>query len=72
MADFDKMKMGKRIRELRSAAKLSQIELANLVGVVQHSISQYESGTVKPSLEVLVKLAVTLETSSDYLLGLEN
>lgn len=70
MIDFSSVKMGKRIKELRNECELSQKVLADKVGVAQNTIAQYEKGTAKPSLEVLVKLAVTFNTSTDYVLGI--
>lgn len=70
MIDFSSVKMGKRIKELRNECELSQKILADKVGVAQNTIAQYEKGTAKPSLEVLVKLAVTFNTSTDYVLGI--
>lgn len=70
MIDFSSVKMGKRIKELRTECEMSQKGLADKVGVAQNTITQYEKGTAKPSLEVLVKLAVTFNTSTDYVLGI--
>ena len=70
MIDFSSVKMGKRIKELRNECELSQKSLADKIGVAQNTIAQYEKGTAKPSLEVLVKLAVTFSTSTDYVLGI--
>lgn len=63
---------GKRIRELRTASELSQKSLAEKVGIAQNTLAQYENGASKISLDVLVNLAVELDTTTDYLLGLEN
>lgn len=65
-------KTGLRIKELRTVFGLSQKALAEKIGVAQNTLTQYEKGTSKISLDVLVKLAQILETSTDYLLGLED
>lgn len=65
-------KMGQRIKELRLESGMSQSELAAKIGVAQNTITQYEKGTAKASLEVLVNLTVALKTTADYLLGLES
>ncbi len=70
MIDFNAVKMGKRIKELRTEGELSQKDLAERVGVAQNTIAQYEKGTAKPSLDVLVKLAVTFNTTTDDVLGI--
>ncbi|MCM1546293.1 MAG: helix-turn-helix domain-containing protein [Clostridiales bacterium] len=72
MKDFDVLKTGKRIKELRVECEMSQKVLAEKIGVAQNTVTQYENGTAKPSLEVLFKLAVALGTTSDYLLGLSD
>ncbi len=72
MIDFNMEKTGLRIKELRTVFGLSQKALAEKIGVAQNTLTQYEKGTSKISLDVLVKLAQILETSTDYLLGLED
>ena len=72
MIDFNMEKTGLRIKGLRTVFGLSQKALAEKIGVAQNTLTQYEKGTSKISLDVLVKLAQILETSSDYLLGLED
>ncbi|MDE6356162.1 MAG: helix-turn-helix domain-containing protein [Clostridia bacterium] len=64
--------VGERIKKLRIESGLSQRELAESVGVAQNTLAQYEKGTSKTSIDVLAKLAVVLETTTDYILGLED
>lgn len=63
--------IGKRVRELRVEKGMSQQELGNAIGVTKVSICGYENGSRFPNLEKLIKLAETLETTTDYLLGRE-
>ena len=63
--------IGKRVRELRIKLGLSQQELGKAIGITKVSICGYENGSRIPNLENLVKLAHTLETTTDYLLGRE-
>jgi Predicted transcriptional regulators len=72
MVDFDMLKTGQRIKELRAEQGLSQSKLAESIGVAQNTIAQYEKGIAKTSIEVIVRLAVALKTTTDYLLGLED
>jgi transcriptional regulator with XRE-family HTH domain len=60
--------LGAKIRAARRTAGFSQAELAELMGVQQSSISQWERGHTRPSLEHLVPLATALGTSLDELL----
>ena len=72
MIDIDMKKLAERIKDLREENHLSQKDLAIKIGVAQNTISQYEQGTAKPSIEILANLAVALNTSTDYLLGLKD
>ena len=62
--------LNQRIREVRQARGMSQVELARLLGVTKQSISNWENDNIQPSIE-MVKLARSLSVSADYLLGLE-
>ena len=66
MVDF-----GDRLRKLRKERKLTQKELATLVGVKNSVISFYEVRDRTPSLEALIKLSKALRISTDVLLGIE-
>ncbi|MDR3293417.1 MAG: helix-turn-helix domain-containing protein [Clostridiales bacterium] len=72
MIDFDMVKTGQRIKELRKEFGMSQKDLADKIGVAQNTVAQYENGTAKTSLDVIVKLAIALRITTDYLLGLED
>ena len=49
--------------------KLTQIRVADAVGVALRTYQGYEQGEREPSLSVLVKLADALDITTDYLLG---
>ncbi len=72
MKEFNMRLVGERIKELRKAAGISQVSLAEKIGVHQNTLSQYENGTSKMSIEVLFSLAIALDTTTDYLLGLND
>lgn len=63
------MAIGERIKQLRAVAGLTQTELAEKVGLTYVQVGRYETGKSKPSSEVLQKLAVALETSTDFLMN---
>jgi transcriptional regulator with XRE-family HTH domain len=68
-ADFDPgTGLGPRLREVRSACRLSVRELARRVGCSASLISQIERGVSVPSVGVLYALATELGGSLDYLL----
>lgn len=64
------MKLADRLRGLRGTE--SQTAFAARFGLKQAIYSHYETGRKKPSLEVLVDMAVTLGATTDYLLGLSD
>lgn len=57
----------KAIRELRG---LTQFDLAEKAGFHPAKVSHFETGYAKPSLKNLSRLAVALDVSTDYLIGL--
>lgn len=61
-----------RIREIRIAKKISQVELANQIGVTKQSVSNWENDNIQPSIEMLSKIADALSVTTDYLLGRDN
>lgn len=54
----------------RKDCRLTQQQLAKRMNLTQCTISQYETGKSFPSIKNLPYLAMALNTSVDYLLGL--
>ncbi len=69
MNENDKKRMGERIRLCRNKLGISQEKLADLLGMKRTNIANYEAGRVVPPGNVLLEMAKTFETSTDYLLG---
>ena len=63
------MTLGQRITSLRKKKKLSQGELGKLVETSGDIIGRYERDEVKPSIEVVIRMADALEVSLDFLVG---
>ena len=62
---------GDRLKQRREQLGLSQDDLGAMVGKLGRQISRYENTTFNNiQAENLVEFAVTLEVSSDWLLGL--
>lgn len=59
------------LKQLRTARKLTQIQVANYVGVSRSVISAYENDMRYPSYEILIRLSALFGVSVDYLLGME-
>ena len=60
---------GKRIKELRIAKKLTQLQLGEIVGLSKQSINDIEKGRRETSIAKMILLAKALKTSLDYLVG---
>jgi len=64
MQDF-----GTRLRQLRRARDLTQVELAALIGRCQPDISEMERGLITPTIPTILKLAKALRAEPIDLLG---
>lgn len=64
--------LGQRICEMRTALGWSQVDMAKRLGVAKQTISNWENDNIQPSIEMLVRVAHTLNVSTDYLLGLDD
>lgn len=56
-----------RVREYRQNKKLSQMALAEKIGVARQTINLIENGKYNPSLDLCLKLAWVLETDLNTL-----
>jgi transcriptional regulator with XRE-family HTH domain len=63
--------LGEQIRDLRIAKNLSQIQLADRLGVTKQSISNWENNNILPSVDMLKRIADYFQCSTDYLLEME-
>ena len=57
-----------RLKELRSARKMTQQRLAMELSMSQNTVSRYENGEREPGLTELVRIADYFDVSLDYLL----
>ena len=64
--------LGARIKELRKAFGLSQVDLASRMEVTKQTISNWENENIQPSIDMLVGLANVFNVTTDYLLGLDD
>ena len=63
------MTLGQHITTLRKDKKLSQSELGKKAGTSGDLIGRYERDEVKPSIDVIIRIADALNVSIDYLVG---
>jgi transcriptional regulator with XRE-family HTH domain len=52
-----RVKLGSRVRQLRRERKLTQVELADMLGIDRSYLSEIETGKKDPSLRVLKTIA---------------
>jgi putative transcriptional regulator len=64
-----KMEFSERLKKLRKDTGLTQVDVANKLGISQQAYASWERGIKKPTQENLVKLSKILYVSVDYLLG---
>jgi len=66
---MDQQKIGKFILELRKEKNMTQIELANLLGVTDRAISKWENGRGMPDLSLIKSLCNILDITINELLS---
>ena len=65
---FSKKEVGERLRRLREARDITQVELAKRLGVTQSNVSEMERGIRTVTSHFAVKLAKVLRVSIDEIL----
>lgn len=60
--------LANQIKYLRKSHGLSQAQLADKLGVKKQSVSNWENDNILPSIELVLKIAVFFDVSTDYLL----
>ena len=64
--------VGTLLKELRIDKKLTQKDIAKVLGISTTCYAGYEQSYREPDLKTLRKLCIILDVSADYLLGLED
>ncbi len=59
-----------RLKDIREDRDITQKNIAEYLHIRQNTYSQYETGARQIPIDVLIKLAVYFDTSTDYILGL--
>lgn len=62
-------KFGARLRQLRTARGLSQMDFSKQIQISKSSVNMYERGEREPGLETLERIADYFNVDMDYLLG---
>lgn len=63
------MEFSERLKKLRKQAQLTQVDVAEKLGISQPAYASWERGVKKPTQGNLVKIAQILNVSVDYLVG---
>ena len=66
-----KYEIGNRIRKYREASNLSQKQLAEILGVSNSRVSNWEQGLNRPDADILAEMCVALDVSPSLLLGIK-
>jgi transcriptional regulator with XRE-family HTH domain len=65
----DMVAFAERLKTLREMRKLTQVRLAEMVGVNARGYNRWERGNALPQLDTLIRLADVLNVSLDELAG---
>lgn len=65
------MSIAEQIKSLRTKHNLTQNELAKKIGVTRQAYANYEQGTREPSMDIIKKLCVLFDCTSDELLEID-
>lgn len=60
-----------RLKELRTERGLTQKQLAQKIGTTDDTIYSWEKGRSQPSIDMIRALTRELNTTADYLLGID-
>ena len=63
--------VGKKLKELRLQAELTQQQLADNLGIARVNYTRYETNAVRPDFEILIKLADFYDVSLDEIFDRE-
>ena len=67
----DKLVLKNRLREARGEKRLSQAQLAELVGVSRNTISSIETGQFNPTAKLALVLCIALDRKFEELFYFE-
>ena len=63
------MKFAERLKELRIAKGLSQMQLANELHISQSAIAKWELEKTEPTASAIIQVAAYFNETTDYVLG---
>jgi transcriptional regulator with XRE-family HTH domain len=60
-----------RLIELREGHGLNKLEMAKKLGVSKSTITRYETGEIKPNIEMMIKIRQVFGVSLDWIAGFD-
>lgn len=63
---------GERVKQELKVQNKKQVDLANHLGVQKSTLSEWLNGNNEPPMKTIVDIALYLNISTDYLLGIED
>ena len=61
--------LAERLKQLRSEKGMTQVQLAQMLGVSKGTVAMWETSKRKPSFEILSRLSDIFDRRMDYILG---
>ena len=69
--EFNTEIFGERLNEIRVKSGITTVKLGKAIGVTDSTISMWENGKIRPSVESLYRLAKFFNVPAGYLIGTE-
>ena len=63
---------GEKVKQELKLQNKKQVDLANHLSVQKSTLSEWLNGTNEPPMKTIVDIALYLNVSTDYLLGIED
>ena len=63
----ERLRIGQRIKEIRTEKGITQRQLAEMTGLKQHHISRVEKGTYNTGINILANVATALGKRIDFI-----
>ena len=63
--------LGDQIRAMRKSFRMTEVELAEILGVKKQTVCNWENENIPPSVEMLRRMAKYFSCSADHLLELD-
>lgn len=63
------MEFAESLKRFRKEKRLTQKQIAKTIGIRERSYQRYEHGEVKPSIDMVRRIADAYNVSIDYLVG---